>query len=457
MARKRLNSVIGIDIGSQSIKVAEIRRSGNDNAVSALGITATPPGTVDHTGVYDTDLIGAAIKGLCAETGATSKDVVISVAGQASILVRTLEVPRMNPSELKAHMDWEISRNIPFAESTVMSDYRTVPGQDPGSANMDVVMAIAPQTAVDTLMGICKKAGKVAHALDVEPLAIARVLANGYAGDIAGQTVCVVEMGSKTTAINIYKDGQLLLPRQVPVGGDQFTSSLSSSLGMSNEDSEAVKRDKVVVPTNPAPPAVPGMFNATDTFQAYNPFAEDAPPAMDYSAPADEPQYAEPQYSEPQYTEPSYQASDSAGDFSPPDYSSDLPDADVPPAYSSPFDDTPAYAPEPSLVPAASSDDDRYFGAIAVDVDEFVAEVRRSIDYFRSKGGDVNRIYVCGGGIRLKGLGELIEQAIGLPTEVLDPFRNMSISARKLAPGVLEEHRSEFTIAVGNALHISFD
>lgn len=452
MARKRLNSVIGIDIGSQSIKVAEIRRSGNDNAISALGITATPPGTVDHTGVYDTDLIGASIKGLCAEAGATAKDVVISVAGQASILVRTLEVPRMNPNELKQHMDWEISRNIPFAESTVMSDFRTVPGQDPGSANMDVVMAIAPQTAVDTLMGICKKAGKVAHALDVEPLAIARVLASGYAGDVAGQTVCVVEMGCKTTSINIYKDGQLLLPRQVPVGGDQFTSSIASSMGMSTEDSEAIKRDKVVVPTNPAPPAVPGMFNATDSFQAYNPFAEDAAPAMDYSAPAEEPMYAE-----PQYTEPAYQATDSAGDFSPPDYSGDLPDADVPPAYSSPFDETPAYADEPALVPATSAEEDRYFGAIAMDVDEFVAEVRRSIDYFRSKGGDVNRIYVCGGGIRLKGLSELIQQAVGLPTEVLDPFRNMSISARKLAPGVLEEHRSEFTIAVGNALHIAFD
>jgi type IV pilus assembly protein PilM len=121
---KKLNSVLGVDIGSQRIKVAEIRTQGRDAVVTALGMIATPEGAVDHTGVYNPDAVAAAIKQCAADAGATAPFVVASISGQASVLVRTLEVPRMNPTELKEHMQWEINRNIPFAESTVVSDFR---------------------------------------------------------------------------------------------------------------------------------------------------------------------------------------------------------------------------------------------------------------------------------------------------------------------------------------------
>jgi len=50
----------------------------------------------------------------------------------------------MNPNELREHMAWEINRNIPFAESTVQSDFRALPDERSEFGNMDVVMAISP-------------------------------------------------------------------------------------------------------------------------------------------------------------------------------------------------------------------------------------------------------------------------------------------------------------------------
>ena len=406
---KKLNSVLGIDIGSQKIKVAEVKTQGKEPVVTALGMIDTPEGAVDHTGVYNSDAVGIAIKQLLHDSGASSGTAIVSVAGQASVLVRTLEVPRMSDAELSEHMQWEINRNIPFAESTVESDYRPLPDEDPSSPNMEVVMAIAPRSAIDTIIACMKKAGKGVAAIDVEPMGFARSLQISYDDLYHEKSVCVVDIGHKTTSINIFKDGKLLLPRQVPLGGEMFTQKISEELGCTMEDAEELKRTKAVIPESAAAaPAMPD-FNlsappgATQEFQAYNPFAEDLP--------------------------------------------------------TSPFGEGGAPS-EPMPVPVqdVSTGDpqsDRIWAAIAPIVDEFVCELRRSIDYFRSKGGEIDQLVLCGGGAKLNGLPEFIHNSFGLPCDRFDPLRRLNMNLKKNQAPV-DEHREEFAVAIGNGLHIFF-
>lgn len=406
---KKLTSVLGIDIGSQKIKVAEVRAQGRDAIVSAIGIIDTPEGAVDHTGVYNSDAVGSALKQLLSECGASVPQAVVSIAGQASVLVRTLEVPRMNPTELKEHMQWEINRNIPFAESTVVSDFKPLTDEDPNSTNMDVVMAIAPQSAVDTMIACVKKAGRSAAAIDVEPLSIARSVVQSYDDAYTSQTICVVEMGHKTTSINIYRNGKLLMPRQIPVGGEMFTKAISDEMQLSMSEAEQLKLQEAEIPENATTGLVANdpFGGATQGFQAYNPFADDAAPAPN-------------------------------------------PFADGP-------DDALA-APAPAPVPApAAGGGTRLYNSFAPVLEEFVAEVRRSIDYYRSRGGDIDRIVLAGGASKLKGLAAFLKTSLSLECDNYDPLRRLNITAKKVAPGFLEEHRQEFVVAVGNGLHVLFD
>jgi len=417
---KRLNSVLGVDIGSRSIKIAEVKNQGKEAVVTAIGMIETPEGAVDHTGVYNAEAVGAALKQVISEAGASSPAAVVSIAGQASVLVRTLEVPRMNSTELKEHMQWEINRNIPFAESTVVSDYKPLEDGDPNSANMDVVMAIAPQSAVDTLIACVKKAGRTTHAIDVEPLGIARSLATSYDDLFGDETVCMVDIGHKTTSINIYKGGKLLMPRQVPVGGENFTKAIADQMGVGPDEAETLKASKADVSNMAADTG--GSFGAsnpfappggTQEFAPYNPFSDEPMPAAPVAP-------AEP---EPAMTEP----------------------------------DQPAA--EPTAMPVATGDPEtqRVNGAMANELDEFVAEIRRSIDYFRNRGGDVNRICLCGGGAQLRGLPEFLSKSMGIPCDSYDPLRRLNLSAKKAEPSFVDVHKSEFAVAVGNGLHILFD
>jgi type IV pilus assembly protein PilM len=466
---KKLNSILGVDIGSQKIKVAELKTQGREPIITALGITDTPEGAVDHAGVWNSDAVGDTLKRLLKECGASVSHVIVTISGQASVLVRTLEVPRMNPTELREHMQWEINRNIPFTESTVVSDYKPLADEDPNSPNMDVVMAIAPQTAIDTMIACIKRAGKTAAAIDVEPLSVARSLQYSYEDVMMGQTVCFVDMGNKTTAINIYRDGKLLMPRQIPLGGEMFTQKLADALNIPVDEAEQLKVERLEVPHSaggdsailsdpfgaPAPAlGTPTLAGTVDEFQPYNPFADDVPISP---GPMAEPTAAplpddtgtgygtyDPLSGEPVAPAPAEPDFGATGVFDP---MSDVPLTPEP------------YGAAPSLEHSADVDPEvmRLYSAVAPVFEEFVAEIRRSVDYFRSRGGDVQRVMLAGGGTRIKGLPEFVTRSLGVECDVYDPTRRLKVNPKKVAPGFAEDHRQEFAVAIGNALHIFFD
>ena len=442
---KKLTSVLGIDIGSSKIKVCEIKSQGREPVVTALGIADTPDGAVDHTGIFNPDAVGDALKKAIADSGASTNFAVVTLAGQASVLVRTLEVPKMNPAELKDHMQWEINRNIPFAESTILSDFKALGGEDPDAQNMDVVMAIAPQSAVDTVRDATKRAGKSLEAIDVEPLSLARTLQQNYS-DGAEKTICLVEIGHKTTSINIYHGAKLLMPRQVPMGGELFTRAIADAMGMGVEEAETAKRERLVIPDdiadrlaapNPfdafggADYGAPDASNATQEFSQFNPFADDVP---------------------------AYQA-DPMGYAAPASMDADPLDYPAPASFDADPSDVPAAAPEPVAYDPAPAPvaDDPLVAAVLPVLEEFLSEVRRSIDYFRSRGGDVETVYLTGGGANLKGLQTFLGRSLGIECDAYDPLRRLNSNMRKVAPTFLDEHRNEFAIAIGNGLHIFFD
>jgi type IV pilus assembly protein PilM len=389
---KKLSSAVGVDIGCQSIKVAEIKLMGGQPTVTALAQAMTPEGAVDHVGIHDMEAVSSVLKDLCNTAGTSVGDVVVSVAGQGSVLVRTLEVPNMSDSELDQHMEWEITRNIPFGEKTVQSDFKAFPPADAASQSMDVVMAISPQSAIEGIVGMVRKAGRKVAAVDVEPLGIARSLKLGYDSELHDKTVCVVDVGHKTTSINIYKNGQLLMPRLVPLGGEMFTRNIASSMGVPFDQAERMKVEQAEIPAGASTASAP-VDSGTQAFVPYNPFGD----AQEEEASA-----------APVVAEPS-------------------------PGANSPM-----------------------FNAMAPVLDELAAEVRRSIDYFRSKGGDVNIVLLAGGGSKLKGLGGFLEGAVGVRTKLYEPLRGLGQNIKAPSGSVDSGHMEEFAVAVGNGLHVCF-
>lgn len=436
---KQPSVVVGIDLGSRFIKAAEVR-VGRPPVVTNIGIAPTPEGAVDSTGVVDKAAVAATLKKLLAESGIGTKQAAFALAGQNSVVVRILEVPRMNAVELKQHMDWEIGRNIPFADTRVQSAYEVVrrPGTDPNADNMEVVLAVAQQDAVDGLVEIADKLGLEPYAIDVEPLALARSLLLTQP-DMQSQNVVVVNLGAEATSVDIYSAGYLSFPRTVPTGGNMLTRAIAERLMIAEAEAEQLKVQQAEVlmdqiPQSTSPFSVPGM----PTGGFYTPGFPSEPTI------APEPS--------PFMTPGSFMA----------------PEPDIPPSpFAVPGEPEPAPAPEPPeaapepALPAQSSVDPRkieVFLAIYPLLEELASEIRRSIEYFRSRHMDaeVQTIVLCGGAATMPNLDQFLASAVGIPTVVGNPFKGVQLQVKRHGPEYVAANAHLMAVAVGMGLHASF-
>lgn len=384
---KRLSAALGVDIGTQSIKIAAVRLGKDGAVVTGLGMAPTPEGVVDHTGIFDPQPIGEALKGLISSSGVGIRDVVFCLNGQSSVVVRILEVPRMSDNELTEHMHWEIQRNVPFSESSTVSDFRPIDNPAlANSTNMEVVMAVSPRSAIDNVITLMKAAGCKAGAIDVEPLGLGRVLKSCHFNDLGAKNSCVVHVGHSTTAINMYRQGTLAFPRSIPLGGSVLTKAIAESLSIGMAEAERMKTTEASVGGSGSMGAV-----AQPTYQPMSEGEGDEPQAAPEAAPI-----------------------------------------------------------------AAAGGDPRLQQAMQPHLDEFVAEVRRSIDYFKSRGGEVEDIGLSGGGANLRGLADYMNRSLGYPVMMVNPLQGVEV-ALSGDETFARQNASQFAVAIGMGLHIAYE
>ncbi|HEX9961558.1 MAG TPA: type IV pilus assembly protein PilM, partial [Pyrinomonadaceae bacterium] len=106
---------------------------------------------------------------------------------------------------------------------------------------------------------------------------------------------------------------------------------------------------------------------------------------------------------------------------------------------------------------AAQGVEEKAIEPLMDNVMEMVAmEIQKTFDFYRATSEDggvpVQKILISGGGSKLAGLPEELSTRLELPVEVLDPFRQIKVDARKFDPDYLSEIMPEMAVAVGLAL-----
>jgi Tfp pilus assembly protein, ATPase PilM len=98
------------------------------------------------------------------------------------------------------------------------------------------------------------------------------------------------------------------------------------------------------------------------------------------------------------------------------------------------------------------------FLAIYPLLEELVSEIRRSIEYFRSRNpdADVQTIVLCGGGSIMPNLDQFIAQAVGIPAIVGNPFKGVQLQVKRHGPEYVAANAHLMAVAVGMGLHASF-
>ena len=231
-------SIVGLDVGSSSIKAVELKKTRTGIEAVHIGLEPLGPDMVVDSMIVDSGTVSAAISKLFAEGQIKSKSVATAVSGH-SVIVKKISLPAMSDDELADTIQKEAAQHIPFDLDDVNLDYQIL-SDDTGSPTMEVLLVAVKKDKILNYTNVLSMAGRTPAIVDIDALALQNCYEYNYE-PAPNQVVALLNLGASVMNINIVKGTTPLFPRDVSVGGHQYTDSLQKELDLSFEDAEALK------------------------------------------------------------------------------------------------------------------------------------------------------------------------------------------------------------------------
>ena len=236
----KAKKLVGLDIGSSSVKAVELARKGQGYELVSLGLEPLGQDVVVDGSIMDALMVSSAIKKVVAENKIKVKEVATSVSGH-SVIVKRITVSATTDAEVASAMQYEAQQHIPFDVADVNLSYQVM-GPAP-TGGTDVMMVAAKREKILNHTNVLSQAGRVPVVVDIDSLALQNAFEANY--DLPpGALVALLNIGASTMNINIVRDGTPLFTRDVSVGGNQYTDALQKELDLSFEDAERLKHGR---------------------------------------------------------------------------------------------------------------------------------------------------------------------------------------------------------------------
>ncbi len=231
-------SIVGLDIGSSSIKAVELKKAKGSIEVAHVGFEPLASDIVVDSMIVDSGSVSNAISKIFTESAIASRAVATSVSGH-SVIVKKISIPTMSDSELADHIQTEAAQHIPFDIADVNIDYQIL-SEDLSGPQMDVLLVAVKKDKILNYTNVLSLAGKSPAVVDIDAFALQNCYEYNY-DPAPGSTVALLNLGASVMNINIVKGTTPLFTRDVSVGGNQYTDSLQKELDLSFDDAEALK------------------------------------------------------------------------------------------------------------------------------------------------------------------------------------------------------------------------
>ena len=340
--------LVGLDIGSSAIKVAQLKESKGRYFLQKFGVKPLEPEVIVDGTVMDEGRVVSAIQELFEETNIKNKHVAVSISGHA-VIVKKISLPPMPDEELEGQVKLAAEQYIPFDINEVNIDFHVLP-PDPSSdsqGDMAVILVAAKKDKINELTELVKTAKLIPMVMDVDAFAIENMHGINY--PLAQEeTTALVNLGASVMNVNIIRAGSSLFTRDIPLGGNRYTEAIQREMGLSFEEAEESKKKE-----GNGEPTGMSVGNVLDSVNA-----------------------------------------------------------------------------------------------------EVASEIARTVDYFKTSGAnaDLNRVLVCGGVARAKGLIQQLSDRMQVPVEMADPFAEIDTTGCEMDPDLLAELAPSAAVGIGLAL-----
>lgn len=231
-------NLVAIDIGSSSLKLAEIDMTARGPVLRKFGVMPISPGAVVNSEILDIGGIAGTCENLLSACRSKSKSVSTGMSGN-SVIIKKISMPRMETKLVSEQLKWEAEQYIPFDINEICLEYHILSGRASAADSMDVLLVAAKQEHVFRIIECIETAKLKCAVIDVVGFALANCFEANY-GSLSNP-VALVHLGAEVTTFVAIINGEVHFCRDLAAGGTYVTTEISKSMGVSMREAEALK------------------------------------------------------------------------------------------------------------------------------------------------------------------------------------------------------------------------
>ena len=244
MAKKK-DLVVGIDIGTHSVKICQLQPTGRDGyRLVSAGSAVIPGEAVEDGDLKAPEEVGKIIGALLKNLNIKSKKVGISISGY-SVIVKKINLETMGDEELDKYIRAEAEQYIPFDANEVYLDFQRLPSKKPDPDRQDVLLVAAKKEVVNHYLDMLGDLKLAPTLVDVDGFALTNIWQTIVGQDI---NAALIDIGASKMNINIISDGVSVVARDVAVGSEQLTNQIAVALDVDYDEAEKVKLGAMSAP-----------------------------------------------------------------------------------------------------------------------------------------------------------------------------------------------------------------
>ncbi len=235
----RNKGLVGIDIGSTSIKLVQLKETKSGYELVKIGMAPLPAEAIVDNALMDIASIVGAVKDLIKSLNVKVKHVACSISGN-SVIIRNISFPLMSSQELEEQINWEAEQYIPFDINDVNIDFHILGPDELDPQKMNVILVASKKDIIKDYVTLFDDAGITLTVLDVDAFAVQNAFELNYELS-PDEVIALADMGDATMNLNIIRNGASLFTRDIQFGGNQYTEKIRKKLSIKFEEAEQLK------------------------------------------------------------------------------------------------------------------------------------------------------------------------------------------------------------------------
>jgi type IV pilus assembly protein PilM len=240
--------IVGLDIGTDHIRVAQVKAVGASFMLTGYAMVRVPMGAVVEGEIVDVEAVAASIREMVRSSGLHPSNCAIGVSNQ-KVVVRLIDLPYMERAELQGAIQYQAQDYIPIPIEDAILDFQIIGDYMTSSDEhmMEVLLVAAQRDMIASSVRAVEEAGLRLQQIDVTSFAIVRALMGTTSSvlpteaDESGEATGIIHISAGLTNIAVVEKGVPRFTRVSAMAGNQFTQAIANALNLTFDEAEDMK------------------------------------------------------------------------------------------------------------------------------------------------------------------------------------------------------------------------